>query len=992
MSSTNRNLYFSLFVLSGFSGLIYESIWTHYLKLFLGHAAYAQTLVLAIFMGGMTIGSWLCSKYSVRWKNLLAAYAVAECLIGVCALIFHVAFTRTIEFSYTNILPTLGNPLTISMYKWGISALMILPQSILLGMTFPLMSSGLLRLYPTSPGKSLGMLYFSNSIGAAFGVLASGFLLIRLTGLPGTVGIAGVFNLAIGLSVWSLNRNASLPQPEVLDQEIDSHPSAPPLRYRVFLAVSLLTGTASFIYEIGWIRMLSLVLGTSTHAFELMLSAFIVGLALGGLWIQRRIDRIANPVRYLALVQLVMGMLALSTLWFYGGTFKIVQWVVQTLPKTDTGYMLYNLSNIGIAMAIMLPTTFCAGMTLPLITYACLTEKAGEKSIGAVYAANTLGAIVGVFAAVHLGMPLLGLKGLMVSGASIDLFLGVALVLFVTRETRSFKPLYAAAALGATGILATLLFVKMDLYKMGSGVYRLGNLDTPDRYRVLFHKDGKTATVSSFMSADGMLSIRTNGKPDAAVRMIPGQAPVSDEYTMVLLGALPMTFHPNAKTAAAIGLGSGMTSHTLLCNPALEHVDTIEIERAMIEGASYFRPRVELVFSDPRSQIHNDDAKTFFSKFNKSYDLVVSEPSNPWVSGVAGLFSEEFYRLVSQHLNEQGVFVQWVQLYEINTDLVASILKAASAVFSDYAVYAANDIDMMIIARKSGSLPEPDYSVLQTPRLAADLQRLNVRSMQDLEIRKVGTKKFLDKFLRSYPIRANSDYYPVLDQSAARTRFLGASAEAITSFSNFPVPALEMLHGQRAARSRTEIAPVPNFEKSRQAFIATALRDYLVSGNLVASLPEDLRGKVQALKAGCTGNAILAEDERLGITFNLGIAMSPYLTPAELEPLWLATMSGKCASQTTPMANQWLGVLQAVGNRNAGEMLAGARALLAGSGGLTPAARHFLLVTAMLGAEARGEHVEANRLWLQYGQQVGANLEDDLLLRLLVAESSARQP
>jgi predicted membrane-bound spermidine synthase len=152
-------------------------------------------------MGGMAIGSWVCSRFSSRWKNLLLGYALAEGIIGLCALVFHAAFARAIELSYTTIIPQLGSPLAVSAFKWALSALMILPQSILLGMTFPLMSAGILRKFPDRPGRSVALLYFTNSIGAAIGVLVSGFVLIRLAGLPGTITIAGLINIALALTV-----------------------------------------------------------------------------------------------------------------------------------------------------------------------------------------------------------------------------------------------------------------------------------------------------------------------------------------------------------------------------------------------------------------------------------------------------------------------------------------------------------------------------------------------------------------------------------------------------------------------------------------------------------------------------------------------------------------------------------------------------------------------------------------------------------------------
>lgn len=991
MALSYRHIYFLLFALSGFSGLIYESIWTHYLKLFLGHAAYAQTLVLAIFMGGMAIGSWVCSRYSVRWKNLLLGYALAEGIIGLCALLFHVAFTHTIEFSYTAILPALGNPFAVNAFKWAVSALMILPQSILLGMTFPLMSSGILRLFPDKPGKTIGMLYFTNSMGAAVGVLMSGFLLIRLSGLPGTVCIAGVINILLALVVWSLNRKPVITTaPQAVAAE------SAPLRpdgglYRLFLMVSMLTGTASFIYEIGWIRMLSLVLGTSTHAFELMLCAFILGLAFGGLWIQRRIDQIAGPVRYLALVQVVMGMLALSTLLLYGNTFEVMQWLIKTLPMTNNGYVLFNLSNIAIAIAVMLPTTFCAGMTLPLITYVLLKQQQGERSIGAVYAANTIGAIIGVFFAIHLGMPLLGLKGLITFGAGLDLALGMVLIWYAARGAGSYRQPCVVTTIGICGVAGTLLFVNLDPYKMGSGVYRLGKLDTPDQVKLLFHKDGKTATVSDFLSNDGGLSIRTNGKIDAAVMTAPGAEAHADESTMMLIGVIPMTLHPQARTAACIGLGSGMTSHTILSNPAIRQLDTIEIEKAMIEGANFFRPRVERVYTDPRSRIYNDDAKTFFSTYNKKYDLIVSEPSNPWVSGVAGLFSEEFYRLVKHHLNDDGLFVQWVQLYEINVDLVVSVLKAISSNFSDYAVYATNNADMVIIAKQKGQLQQPDYSVLKSPDLAAGLRRIHVAGGEDIAIRKIGSKRFLQKFLETYAISANSDYYPVLDQNAARTRFMNESASVFTYFSHSLFPVSEMLDRSTVVRNRTDISPNPYLDNSKEAFIAMKLRDYFRSGTYTPLTGlTDLMQQAQRLKQSCEGAAAISQNERLAIVHSLAVTMTPYLTPSETAPLWNMLESGACGRTATPRERQFYSLFKAVGNRDAGQMLEHARALLQNSGDLSPTVRNYLLVSGMLGALSGGNRDEASRLWTQYNSRISGNIETDVLLRLLYAESTIK--
>src|SRR6266850_1078612 len=199
-----RAAFYLVFVASGFAGLIYESIWTHYLKLFLGHAAYAQSLVLAVFMGAMAAGAWLCGRFSRRLENPLRVYALVEALVGVLALVFHELFVVLTEWAYAVALPALGAEGPALGAKIALCSLLIVPPSLLLGMTFPLMSAGLARAQPRGAGESVAMLYFANSLGAALGVLASGFVMIAALGLPGTLRAAGVLNIAIAVAVWAL--------------------------------------------------------------------------------------------------------------------------------------------------------------------------------------------------------------------------------------------------------------------------------------------------------------------------------------------------------------------------------------------------------------------------------------------------------------------------------------------------------------------------------------------------------------------------------------------------------------------------------------------------------------------------------------------------------------------------------------------------------------------------------------------------------------------
>ncbi|MGH8751749.1 MAG: fused MFS/spermidine synthase [Burkholderiales bacterium] len=975
-----RNLFFLFFTASGFAGLIYESIWSHYLKLFLGHAAYAQTLVLAIFMGGMAVGSWVSSRYSGRWKNLFVGYALVEGMIGVLALIFHPVFETLTGFAYTSIMPALGSPALISAFKWGLSALLIMPQSVLLGMTFPLMSAGIIRAFPQSPGSSISMLYFTNSLGAATGVLVSGFVLIAWSGLPGALLTAGLINIALALLVWLLAKDAD--QTHHVSVKESNLTASSASRYRLLLAISLLTGTASFIYEIGWIRMLNLVLGTSTHVFEIMLSAFIFGLAFGGLWIKRRIDQTGDPVRFLGLVQVVMGLLALSTLLLYRHTFDAMQLTFEALSKTEVGYAAFNVVSHLIALSIMFPAAFCAGMTLPLITYSLLKQGAGEKSIGAVYAANTVGAIAGVFLATHLGLPLLGLKGLITLGAGIDIALGLVLLWRLFEPGRLAAPLATAA--GVSAVAAVLLWVQLDSYKMASGIYRQTGFFTPGKEVLLFHEDGKTATVDLVKSPIGTI-ISSNGKPDASINMQEGQR-TRDEITMVLSAALPLAARPEARTAAVIGFGSGLTTHTLLSANTLDEVDTIEIEPAMIEAARGFRPRVERAYADPRSRIFVEDAKTFFSTQNKKYDIIISEPSNPWVSGVSSLFSQEFYRLIQRHLNPHGVLVQWFQLYAMDISLVASVMQALAPFFPDYLIYATDDYDILIIASKEGRFSGDNANLFQMPLLAQELQKIGLHSMKDIEVRRIGSKKVLGPLFSSFDITPNSDYFPILDLNAARYLYYQQSAFELVALDSQTIPMLEMLEhrgDQYYSITTEDAAGLSKIEYIRKA--KAIVQYYLGNKSGLALIPAELQKDMElatALYSDC--QHAKSNDLWLDSLFRVAETTSPYLSARELNSLWSRFNFTNCQG-LTPWQKDWLSLLKAVANRDADAMAGIGENLLRQDVKFHP---DYILAAAMIGNLAQGRFAESRQLWEQYGTKVFERSRPGFPFRLLHAYSA----
>src|SRR6266850_2520251 len=980
MSRVPRSVFFLLFTASGFAGLIYESIWSHYLKLFLGHAAYAQTLVLALFMGGMAIGSWLCSRWSQGWRNLLRGYAAAEALIGLAAFLFHPLFVAATDAAYASILPALGGEVPAALFKWTLAGVLILPQSVLLGMTFPLMSAGLIRRYPEAPGETLAMLYFTNSFGAAIGVLASGFVLIEALGLPGTVQVAGAMNLVLAAAVWLLARDAEPPLAARAPARGEASGD-----HRLFLAVALLTGAASFVFEIGWIRMLSLVLGSSTHSFELMLSAFILGIACGGYWVRRRIDSIADPVRFLGIVLVTMGLLALATLPLYGEMFGLMQAVMNALAKTETGYTLFLFSSHGIALAIMFPATFCAGITLPLITYALLRSGNGEESIGAVYSANTLGSILGVFFAAHVGMSLLGLKGLIAAGAAIDAGLGLLLLWRVAEGPRLRM---GVAAFSLACFAAVLAGVHLDAYKMASGVFRRGDLYSSSDATMLFHRDGKTTTVS-LMDFGTDRSLRTNGKSDGAINMDPDGPRVSDEITMTLTAAIPLAYRPDAASAAVIGIGTGLTTHTLLGSKAVRSVETIEIEPAMAEASRRFSPRNTNAFADPRSHIIFDDAKTFFSTHNRKYDIIVSEPSNPWVSGVASLFTGEFYKLARRHLNPDGILVQWFQMYEIDTSLVASVLRALGESFPDYAVYAATGSDLLIIAGETRTLARPLAELTAMPGVARELRRVHVNSMWDIEVRRLGGKGALAPLFLTYDVPANSDFHPYLDLHAAKYRFLQRSAEDLTGLLAYSVPVVALLEGRKKSEpAESSIDGDEYLEALELTRRARYARDFLVlqTAPEPVAIPRPFQKDLELTRA----RLIECRDPgRSDIWFHslyqLARTLNPMLSPDEAKRLWERIERGPCSSHLAPEERQWIDLMKAVGNRSAPDMARLAEVLLAKPSDLPAGHRQYLMAAGMAGYLAQGNRAEARALWNRYPKD--ADRTGDVGLRLLYAHA-----
>ncbi len=992
-----------LFVVSGFAGLVYQSLWSHYLGLVLGHAAYAQSLVLAIFMGGMALGAWGAARLGLRWRRLVLAYALAEAVIGALGLAFHPLFLGYAGLS-EHVLGALGEGLASQLYPWLSAALLILPACILLGATFPLLSAGWIRASQGQDARVLGGLYFANSLGAAAGALAATFLLLPRLGMHGALVVAGIANLLVALAAAWLARGetpapapggaaavghaTAVPQPhgtpavgEAPQRVASAEPAiargpapAPAARpmLRAVLWAGLLSGACSFVYEIGWIRLLNQALGTTAHSFELMLAAFLLGLAGGGLWVHRRGARLADPLRTAAIAQVAMGVAALLSLLAFAQSFDWTAALVQSLARTDGGYRIFLLGSAGVAMAVMLPAAFFAGTTLPLFTLALLRGGGGEGSIGRLYAANTVGAIAGVLLMTHVLVPLLGVRLGLVLAALGDIAIGFWLLAHARGELRPARLAVLAGAVAGSLLLA-LVWGRADPRTQLSGAFRTGFARLDATLEVPFLEDGKTATIGVARSpAQGTLSLLTNGKSDGAMAASLDRPPGGDELTMVTLGALPLALHPQPRQVGVIGWGLGLSTHTLLGSDRVQRVETVEIEPLVHRaGAELFAPRIGRALHDPRSQLHFDDARRFYASGRRTYDVIVSEPSNPWVSGVAGLFTTEFYRFLHAHLAEDGLLVQWLQTYEIDDALLASILAALLENFPDAEVYLAQDNDLVVVACR-GRCPAADASRLEdTAALARETARVGLQGGAALALRRLGGRALLQTYVRALHATPHSDFHPRVALQGPRTRFRADRADTLQRMADTGLPVLDLLEGRQPPRARDPLRALPGHSllqaRERAVALVAAMSGTPRNTALptrqheLASAESELQALLGMSRGPVTDLATWTRSAASVATSTLG-----HLPPEDLQRAWIAPAWIDYAAQPAPV-RAVLDLYAAAAARDAPGMLRLGEALLQRPEALPLELQEQALVLAQLGALGSGQAAEVERLHEGYG-------------------------
>ncbi|MBR2271333.1 MAG: fused MFS/spermidine synthase [Fibrobacter sp.] len=780
---------YALFALSGFAGLIYEGSWARYLKLFLGHSSYGQVLTLCIYMGGLAIGSFVAGKQVERVKRPLLGYAAVELGIGIGGIIYHPLYIWLTDYFYdSNFVAGLSSR-GAEVVKVVLATGSTLPIAIAVGMTFPFIAAGLMR--KSGAEVSLPMLYFTNSLGSAIGILFTSYTLIPVLGNHATLCVAASINFLLAAVFCYIGYTAPATYEEELAEEDESAESsvakvpAEPLNEdyaaehklpmppkNMWFWIAGITGLTSFVYEIVWIRLLSLLMGSSSHSFDQMLSAFILGLAIGSAVSGKLLKK--DSLVVLSLAQIFMGFFALCTLYFYKPFWEGMNVANQIFNTTNDGYVCWSIFKYVLSIFWMVPTSFFAGMTLPLITLILTRAFKSEAPIGKVYGWNTVGSILGSAGGGLLLLPLLQLKGSLVLAAILDFMIGFILLVIYRKKFRYSVLFYVMTAV----MILPSFFVNFDPHMITSGAFRAFKNLHPDEKIIV--RDGKTATIS-FHESDVHYYVKTNGKADASMSKNRERPIEGDELTQAATAFMPMAMKDKPYDAAMVGFGSGMGAHYLLADPLVRDFDCVEIEEEMMNLARGFYPWNARGYDDPRIHIFIDDAQTFFLTNRRKYDLMISVPSNPWVSGVASLFSHEFYSKMRRYMKPGGLWVQWIQTYEFNDLLFLNILKALDITFPYVSLYKApEEPDIIIVASDEPVMQRAIGRFSTDSTLVKEFKRIH----RDPDF--FGEQNFLftSKMVKSLldGVEPNSTFIPMVDNKAEEARFVHSNARIVQVF------------------------------------------------------------------------------------------------------------------------------------------------------------------------------------------------------------------
>jgi spermidine synthase len=698
------------FFLSGLTGLVYQILWVKMIVKIIGCSPFAVTIVLTVFMGGLGIGSFIAGRTVDRVAesaSLIRIYGILELAIGGYGLVLPIllkAFKPLYAIVYNQLFShfMLYNFITFI----GCSIILCIPV-ICMGATLPI----LCRFYVTKLsrlGTDAGRLYGLNTTGAALGALLCGFWLINLLGVQGTLFFAVVINCLIGLTCFlaGLRLKASLAGQEKSASDVKESTkestdekrelSAYPAVVKAALLIFAVSGFCTMAYEVIWTKLLGLIVGPTTYSFTIVLVTFIMGLALGSMIFGYLGDKTRKPVWLLLGTQVAAALLVLAISQIMGNSQTFFTKLIFTFKDQ---FVLCSLVKAIVLFIFMILPTLCLGATFPLVgkIYTQSLKKIA-KSIGFAYAINIIGAVLGSFCAGFLLIPLLGKENSLslVVGIQLLASLAVAGLVFYEKKAKLWK--LTALALPAMAGLVFCFYLPMwnrlilskgkyhRFEKIQADIKNVSWVETllngpellarAEQGELVYYGDGIGGFTTVLKYADAIGNIKyamtNSGKVDASSR--------DDMATQILLAHFPMLFHKDTKTIMVLGLASGVTAGEVLYYP-IERLDVIDISQQVVEASKIFIPYNNNVLADPRTNLIIQDARAHLLLTKQKYDVIISEPSNPWMAGLAALFTRDFFELAKNKLNEGGIFVQFIHSYQMNWDIFSMVGRTFAEVF-----------------------------------------------------------------------------------------------------------------------------------------------------------------------------------------------------------------------------------------------------------------------------------------------------------------------
>ncbi len=661
-----------LFMLSGATSLAYEVVWVKVLSLHLGNAAWSIATVVASFMAGLGLGSAWAGRRADQLPRPLRTYAALE--LGIA--LFGAVSLPLLEALAGLLSPLYGlNDNHFALFvtaQFLLSFIMLVVPTFLMGASLPVLVAAVAQ--EQAFRRSVSLLYGINTLGAAMGTLATGLFFIPALGVSGAVWVAVLGGGFVALGALVLDRHAATRAVAAAVASEERGEQTP----RLLLVALAVVGCLGILYQIAWTRLLLPVVGSSTYAFTIILTTVLLGIGIGALLVA--VPRFREKSCWQA-VAIAMGVSSCSALAGLFAINALPQIFVGLVLKTgDSTWLLFLMQSILAASIIFVPAcSMGAALPLGIAAWRSVAGSAG-RAVGGIYAANTAGAIVGSVLAGFVLLPRLGATGSIQLGAIVGVGVAAILLLRDRELSRRVRAVWIGSFV-ASCVALSLALPEADIANLQRGVFRRvqdsGNI-APANTALLYAREGSNATVTVFRTPNSTV-LKVNGKADASTG--------ADVGTQYLLGHLPMFLHPAPPRVCVIGYGSGATVYAAAVHAGVEVVDVVEIEGAVIDASAYFESINYGVLDDRRVRLYTEDGRNFLRHRKGSYDVIISEPSNPWIAGVSSLFTVEFYRMVQQRLAPQGVFCQWIQAYEISAETTRIMLHTLATEFDYIAVF-----------------------------------------------------------------------------------------------------------------------------------------------------------------------------------------------------------------------------------------------------------------------------------------------------------------